>query len=146
MSLLVVLAIAAIVVGVVFLVRGPLRHASDVVPCLGCESQALVVQSSANSWGSLAVVHYGAALQGHLRCVIPARDANPNGRFYPVTCHGVTRAGVLVELDGTHAGIEGNDYEYLSGQWTLAVGFVSHQLSCLPSNWHHSHNCEQTPG
>jgi hypothetical protein len=145
MTLLIVVIAAGLAVGAVFLIHGPFKHAGQLVRCIGCSDQSETVRSSAHQWGIRAVEHYGATLGGPLRCAIPATDANPNGRFFSVSCRGVTTAGLPIELVGAHAGIAGDNDEYLSGPWSFAIGAVHRQLSCLPSNWRHLQNCAPTP-
>jgi hypothetical protein len=140
-SLLIVVIATGLAVGAVFLIHGPFRHARYLVPCFGCGDQSETVRSSAHDWGIRAVEHYGATLGGPLRCVIPANDANPNGQFFSVSCQGVTTAGLPIELAGSHAGIAGNNDEYLSGPWSFTIGPVHRELSCLPSNWRHLRRC-----
>jgi hypothetical protein len=145
MSLLALTVVAAVVVGALFLIRGPLRHSRDLVPCIGCGNQAVAVQSSAHDWGTLVVDHLGVHLRGRLRCTIAAGHANPDGQFYPVSCRGVSRSGLGVQLTAAHAGIEGDAPQYLSGPWSVSLGPVTRTLACLPSHWRHRNPCGLEP-
>jgi hypothetical protein len=138
MAMLVLLGVAVVVIGGVLFWHGP---AKKVLPCFGCGDQATMVRTTAQQWAPRTTQHFGVSLHGSLRCSIPPKAANPNGQFYPVSCPGMTASGVQVELAGTHAGIEGNNSEYLSGPLTLTVGTVTHHLRCLPSDWEQRYPC-----
>jgi hypothetical protein len=141
--LVIPVVLALLVVGLAALLWQPLK---SVVPCFGCGNQSVTVQVAARQWGTRTVDHFGAPLNGRLRCVIPAADANPDRIAFPVTCTGTTTSGQPVRLVGSRAAIAGNNDDYLSGAWSVDIGVVNHNLSCLPSNWRRPSRCATGSG
>jgi hypothetical protein len=96
--------------------------------------------------GPLAVRLEGAAVDGRLSCRINASHYDRYGRFFPVSCVGVTTTGASVQLTGTHAGIGGESNQFLSGPWSLRIGAQTHRLACLASDWRAARPCGARSG